>query len=276
LCSHAFSTSALSHCVCALIFSALAFVFLNLIAYLARKPSSLFCLLHRLVNDDCFRSYSPPFLLESHEDIVREQSPDATFCAFWVPGPVALLPDSVENSPKVTKARRDWEFLQGIIERKEESVTAKHLPCPHFDRQNGWGHNFGKEGDLWEGISYDGSRWDCCASHSDQGLLHCWARFFKQDVSIVIGAKTQNWVPDKTTGMPKLLTQMLNEPLKNCSAPAPLAHQHECDHGKAAPNNVMHHVRRVRHRDFAHFMGKKNKPWQKRFGEHRPQRLQWS
>jgi hypothetical protein len=40
-----------------------------------------------------------------HEDIVRVKSPDTTFCAFWVPGPVALLPDSVANSPNVTKAR---------------------------------------------------------------------------------------------------------------------------------------------------------------------------
>jgi hypothetical protein len=147
---------------------------------------------------------------------------------------------------------------------------AKHLPHPHFDRQNGWGHNFRKEGDQWEGISCNGSRWDCCAFHSDQGLLHCWARFFKQGVSIVIGDKMQNWVPDKITGLPKLLAQMLNEPLKNYSASAPLACQHECDHEKAASNNVMHHMCRAPHRDFAHFMGKKNKPWQKRFDECRP------
>jgi hypothetical protein len=159
----------------------------------------------------------------------------------------------------------DWEFLQGIIERKEQSAKDLHLSYPHFDRQNGWGHNFRKEGDLWEGISYNGSRWDYYASHSDQGLLYYWARFFKQDVSIVIGAKIQNWVPDKTTGLPKLLTQMLNEPLMNYSAPAPLAYQHDCDDEKAAPNNVMHHACLVPYRDFAHFMGKKNKPWQKRY-----------
>jgi hypothetical protein len=50
---------------------------------------------------------TPLFLLESHEDIVRERSPDATFCTFWVPGggPVAFLTHSVANSPNATKAR---------------------------------------------------------------------------------------------------------------------------------------------------------------------------
>jgi hypothetical protein len=103
-CSCTFSASALSHCVCALIFSKLPFIFLNLIAFLARKPSSLFCLLHRLLNE-CVRSCSHLFLLESHEDIVRAKSPDTTFHAVWVLGPVALLPDSVANSPNATKAR---------------------------------------------------------------------------------------------------------------------------------------------------------------------------
>jgi hypothetical protein len=71
--------------------------------FFAMKPSSLFCLLHRLVNN-YFRSCSPLFLLESHEDIVREQSPDASCCAFWVPGPVAFLTHSIAHSPNAAAA----------------------------------------------------------------------------------------------------------------------------------------------------------------------------
>jgi lipopolysaccharide biosynthesis glycosyltransferase len=90
-------------------------------------------------------------------------------------------------------------------------------------------------------------------------LLYYWAKFFKQDVSIVIGTKIQNWVPDTTTGLPKLLTQMFDEPLKNHSAPTPLAYQHGCNHEKY--DNDMSYLCRVPYRDFAHFMGH-NKPWQ--------------
>ena len=107
----------------------------------------------------------------------------------------------------------------------------------------------------------NGTKWDFHASHSDQGLLYYWTKFFKQDVSIVIGAKIQNWVPDTTTGLPKLLTQMLDEPLKKYSAPAPLAYQYSCDNEKSKAKTQMGHVCRVPYRDFAHFMGR-DKPWQ--------------
>jgi hypothetical protein len=153
----------------------------------------------------------------------------------------------------------DWELLEGLIEKQQQS--AKNLPYPHFSKQDGWGHNFVKEGDPWEAINKKGNKWAYHASHSDQGLLYYWTKYFKQDVSIVIGAKIQNWVPDNNnaTGKPKLLTEMLNDPLKNYSVPVPLAYQHGCDREKA--NNYMGHVCRVPYRDFAHFMGK-NKPWQ--------------
>ena len=153
----------------------------------------------------------------------------------------------------------DWERLQGLIERQQE--RAKDLPYPHFDRFDGWGHNFKKEHDRWEGIKENGTKWDFHASHSDQGLLYYWTKVFKQDVSIVIGAKIQNWVPDTNTGLPKLLTQMLDEPLKKFSAPAPLATLYGCDHEKTKRNTDFLHVCRVPYRDFAHFMGRR-KPWQ--------------
>ena len=53
---------------------------------------------------------------------------------------------------------------------------------------------------------------------------------------------------------------MFDDPLKNYSAPAPLAYQHGCDNEKTG-NLPMGHVCRVPYRDFAHFMGR-NKPWQ--------------
>ena len=152
----------------------------------------------------------------------------------------------------------DWELLQGIIERQQ--LKAQDLPYPHFNKFDGWGHNFKKAGDHWEGIKNNGTRWDYHASHSDQGLLYYWTKFLKQDLSIVIGAKIQNWVPDNTTGLPKLLSQMLDDPVKSYSAPAPLAYQPGCDNEKAG--SFMSHVCRVPYRDFAHFMGR-NKPWQK-------------
>jgi hypothetical protein len=142
-----------------------------------------------------------------------------------------------------------WDELQGVIQRHHE--LAKNLPYPHFDFVAGWGHNFEKEGDVWEAIHRNGTRWRFHAGHSDQGLWYYFTKYFKQDVSIVIGNRLQNISPGQD-GKPQKenLIGVLSK-----YAPNPIAIQDDC---KFNPSGS--HSCNPVYQDFAHFMGS-NKPW---------------
>jgi len=147
-----------------------------------------------------------------------------------------------------------WEELQEVINKQHNEAI--DLPYPHFDRVKGWGHSFRAAGDQWEGIKYNGTYWNYHASHSDQGLMYYWTKYVKQDVSIVISNRIQNWIPygDGVNTVPKKVKELKDE-LAMFTSQTPLAWQHGCD-GK---NSTYHCY--PPYRDFAHFMGK-NKPWQ--------------
>ena len=143
-----------------------------------------------------------------------------------------------------------WEVLQEAIYKQHES--ARNLPYPHFSWEEGWGHNFEKEGDKWEGILKSGVRWRFHAGHSDQGLMYYYAKYIAKDVSIAIGNKVQNWQEDLYTKKPSLQSE--GQVLQQYS-PEPIAFQETCDiSGKDILCDPPY-------RDFAHFMGS-SKPWQ--------------
>lgn len=143
-----------------------------------------------------------------------------------------------------------WEALQQVINKQHES--ARHLPYPHFSWEEGWGHNFEKEGDKWEGIIHSGVRWHFHAGHSDQGLMYYYAKYVAKDVSIAIGNKVQNWQELGEAKKPSLQSE--GQVLQPYS-PEPIAFQESCNiSGKDILCDPPY-------RDFAHFMGN-SKPWQ--------------
>jgi hypothetical protein len=74
----------------------------------------------------------------------------------------------------VTPSEENWTTFQNIVARqREEGMT---LPYPHFDKKNGWGHNFLKDGDAWEGTARKGLRWNFHASHSFRPGSHVLLR----------------------------------------------------------------------------------------------------
>ena len=145
-----------------------------------------------------------------------------------------------------------WDAVQRIVDRQHE--LGKKLPYPHFDRADGWGHNFRKEGDFWEAIKKNGTKWDYHAVHSDQGLWYYFQKYVQQNVSIIIGDRLQNITPGPD-GKPQ--KEEFRDVLTKYS-PTPIADQHRCMKGNR--NFGQAHICNPVYRDFAHFMGKK-KPW---------------
>jgi len=148
-----------------------------------------------------------------------------------------------------------WNQLQEIIERQHEQ--ARTLPYPHFDRNEGWGHSFRANGDQWEAMIKKGTTWNYHAAFSDQGLWYYFAKYFLQNVSIVIGERLQTVTPG-ADGKPHVVENEMG--VLSRYAPEPIAYQFNCDRDKAADPRLCYPV----YRDFAHFMGS-GKPWSQYF-----------
>ena len=142
------------------------------------------------------------------------------------------------------------------------------MPYPHFDFKKGWGHSFSEEKDYWEGIEKKGNRWRFHAGHSDQGLLYYYVKYVRQDVSIVIGDKIQNWMPNENTGKPQIVDEIRD---LETSAPKPIAYMYGCGTPRFGDDELKwkaskeyqswRHMCYPINRDFVHFFGKE-KPWQ--------------
>jgi lipopolysaccharide biosynthesis glycosyltransferase len=154
----------------------------------------------------------------------------------------------------------EWEALQDVIAQQHES--AKDLPYPKFDREYGWGHSFLREGDAWEGIFKNGTKWQYHASHSDQGLLYYWVKYVKQHVTIAMGDKLVTWGPGTSVSdfdgkrQPVRLGEVYR-PLTPYMTSEPLAWQMSCKDN----DDKSSYFCTAPYREFAHFMGGK-KPWQ--------------
>jgi len=156
----------------------------------------------------------------------------------------------------------DWERLQQVI--ADQRQAGKELPYPHFDWEIGWGHNFTAEGDRWDSVSKYGVRWRFHAGHSDQGLLYYYLKYVKQDVSIVIGNRIENWIPGPS-GKPQKMKELPN--VVDEKSPLPAEPQYNCGVKDSRQDEYFYYLCFPIYRDFAHFMGK-NKPWQ--IGVHPP------
>mmetsp|Transcript_22468 Transcript_22468/g.48801 ORF Transcript_22468/g.48801 Transcript_22468/m.48801 type:complete len:449 (-) Transcript_22468:312-1658(-) len=153
-----------------------------------------------------------------------------------------------------------WEELQNVIATQHE--IGRTIPYPHFDWQSGWGHSFRKKQDKWEAIKRNGTTWRYHAGHSDQGLWYYFAKYFKQDVSIVIGDRLQNIVPGKDGNF--VIENHGN--ILAAHSPKPIASMYSCQYTAKGEvqdtrSGSVHWCNPV-YRDFAHFMGA-GKPWLK-------------
>jgi lipopolysaccharide biosynthesis glycosyltransferase len=150
-----------------------------------------------------------------------------------------------------------YKKLEQVIEEHHE--RAKELPYPHFDWQEGWGHDFIKEGDIWESIHKTGVKWRFHAGHSDQGLLFYFLKYKIQDVSIVIGNKLQNWMPSTNQDSDQPIGEEMIDGLK-VHSPEPIASQIKCS-SEPGDNREDSHLCLPLYRDIVHFAGSR-KPWQ--------------
>jgi Alpha-N-acetylglucosamine transferase len=91
----------------------------------------------------------------------------------------------------VEPSKEGFEQYQYAVDRQRE--RAKTLPYPYFDNIIGWGHNFTHHGDSWQAVNRRSTKWVFHASHSDQGLMYYWAKYLRQNVTIVISDLVQNW-----------------------------------------------------------------------------------
>jgi len=141
-----------------------------------------------------------------------------------------------------------WEQLAHIVHRQREE--GRKLPYPHFDFQRGWGHDFEKAGDYWEGTKRAGAGWHFYGSHTDQGLWYYFSKYVRQDVSILVGTKLQTW---SYNGDAPVKVKEAQGELEKYS-PKPLVYQFNCD------DPTFQYRCYPPHTDIAHFMGKE-KPW---------------
>eukprot|EP00934_Nitzschia_sp_Nitz4_P003015 Nitzschia sp. Nitz4//scaffold7_size249615//43974//45487//NITZ4_001148-RA/size249615-augustus-gene-0.1-mRNA-1//1//CDS//3329558355//3005//frame0 len=134
----------------------------------------------------------------------------------------------------------DYERLQLVIRAKERK--ALHLPYPHWDAVEGWGHKI-EAPDEWRSPSgKSGTNWTWHGSFADQGLLYHWSKYVKQRVSLIIGDEIENW--SSRNGSAYLEEVIQDSPLSNCSCLNEIADD-------AAPPVS----------DIRHFTGSK-KPWE--------------
>jgi hypothetical protein len=122
-----------------------------------------------------------------------------------------------------------------------------------FDPFIGWGHSI-VEPDYWESNRERGQNWTFHAPFGMQGLLYYYAKYVRQNVTIVLANRAQNWEtgPD---GEPKML-QEIEHPYDKHSKPVydmsnKATECHKWTRGKGCPPP---------YNDFKHFSGTA-KPW---------------
>jgi hypothetical protein len=162
----------------------------------------------------------------------------------------------------VTPSKEAFDDYIGIL--KNQLEIAKALDYPYFDKRRGWGHDFMEFRDWWEAVSQTGGKigWAYHASHSDQGLMYQFAKYTRQDVSIAIGDRVQNWkqgrkdTPILESEVTGLLSKYQGELLR---------YQYLCDKPEEGSKEAENRWRCTPPYDStAHFYGKM-KPWKKKF-----------
>ena len=130
----------------------------------------------------------------------------------------------------------EYQTIQDIIVQTESK--ALQLPFPHWDKVEGWGHNFSST-DYWRSFTEPmGMLWNFYGADADQGLLLYWTKYYKQSVSIIYKNQVEQWEGHNGT---VTLEEKWNNRLSEFSC-----NSNSKRGGGWAP-----------YRDFVHFTGKK-------------------
>jgi hypothetical protein len=170
-----------------------------------------------------------------------------------------------------------FEKLQVTIARQRES--ARHLPAPHFDQRDGWGHAMTSD-DPWTSFmrQRSGYRWNFYAAYTDQGLflqrfvlyssfvilfthqfciraglLYHYVKFDRRSVSIVIGDTVQTWIPGQNG------TVVLKEELQDIFANCTCRRQRQMHLKHPAHADIL--LKKPPYSDYSHFYSR-FKPWE--------------
>jgi hypothetical protein len=144
----------------------------------------------------------------------------------------------------LTPKEGDFEQLQQIIHRRETEI----LSGKEFSRSTGWGHHITPP-DHWRSTSGregpNATDWFWHGDFADQGLLYYWTKYYKKDVSLIIGNEVENWSNNTSSTLQKSLRQYGCVPRKYTRS------------NNYADSGWKH---MVPYRDFKHFTGRA-KPW---------------
>ncbi|KAL3913327.1 MAG: hypothetical protein SGILL_006538 [Bacillariaceae sp.] len=138
----------------------------------------------------------------------------------------------------------DFEHIQGIIDQREQEI----LQGKDFSKTRGWGHSIALP-DRWRSTSGregpNATEWNWHGDFADQGLLYYWTKYYKKEVSLIIGNEVENWLRNTSTSLQESLFQY------GCVPKEHTRPNHYADSGWK---------RMVPYRDFKHFTGRA-KPW---------------
>jgi alpha-N-acetylglucosamine transferase len=138
----------------------------------------------------------------------------------------------------------DFEKLQDIVHRQERQILSGH----GFSKKEGWGHVITPP-DAWHSTSgregLNATDWDWHGDFADQGLLYFWTKYYKRNVSIVIGKDVENWSGNHS--------ELLHGPLNSYGC-VPKEYTKPYKYASSGFSKM------VPYRDFKHFTGQA-KPW---------------
>ena len=166
--------------------------------------------------------------------------------------------------------------VEGIIKKRSENGQKNKNAHKGWDPAVGWGHTIAAPNDFWESNRKKGHDWTFHAAFGMQGLLYYYAKYVRQNVTLVLANRAQKWQTGPG-GEPLMVEEIVNPFAKDSPIPpyAMTIKAMQCSkwtRGKGCPPP---------YRDFMHFSGQE-KPWVAgpprdlhRDGISTPQRLWW-
>jgi hypothetical protein len=95
-----------------------------------------------------------------------------------------------------------------IIQKKVDRLSlGKTWKDKRFDPLIGWGHTI-LSPDRWESNKRQGTNWTFHAPYSDQGLLYYYAKYFRQNTTIVLADRVQWWQTNITSNEPEKVNEI--------------------------------------------------------------------
>jgi hypothetical protein len=101
------------------------------------------------------------------------------------------------------------ETVKNRVDRARQinATDAQSWKVKQFDPLIGWGHTI-LSPDRWESNKKYGRNWTFHAPYSDQGLLYYYAKYVRQNTTIVFANRLQHWGSNSSSGEPSILEEI--------------------------------------------------------------------